>query len=274
MYRVLACDMDGTILKDDKTISQETIDELKRITDEGVIFLPSTGRTHRELPTAIRDLPFIHYALCCNGGAIYNYLEGKYIYEKTIPFDLTLEVLEYSKNLPLYAAVVVNGQRIVTGDENDEICEYVRKVAVPDILFNFIGAYDVKKAFEQKKQGAQKILFYVAEGYDRQSIQNDLSTRFPELAVSTSGPLFIEVNIKGVDKGEALKDFCKLMNIPIEESIAFGDAQNDISMLKAAGMSVVTANGTDETKKYADMICPSNNDDGVCKTIKEIWKNN
>ncbi len=52
MYRVIALDLDGTLLKDDKTISEETIKELKRITDDGVIFLPSTGRTHRELPSA------------------------------------------------------------------------------------------------------------------------------------------------------------------------------------------------------------------------------
>ena len=272
MYRVLACDMDGTILKDDKTISKETIKELKRITDKGIIFLPSTGRTHRELPEAIRNLPFIHYALCCNGGAIYNYLEEKYIYEKLIPYDLALEVLEYSEGLPLQVAVVVNGQRIATGDDNDEISDYVRKVAVPDILFNFVGAHDVKEAFAQRNMGAQKILFYVMEGADKQDIQNNLSIKFPDLAISSSGPLFIEVNIKGVDKGEALKDFCKYMNIPIEESIAFGDAENDISMLKAAGKAVVTENGTLETKKYADMICPSNNDDGVCKTIKDIWK--
>ena len=53
MYKVLACDLDGTLLRDDKTMSAGTINELKRITDEGVIFLPSTGRTHRELPVVL-----------------------------------------------------------------------------------------------------------------------------------------------------------------------------------------------------------------------------
>ena len=62
------------------------------------------------------------------------------------------------------------------------------------------------------------------------------------------------------------------MDIPIEETVAFGDAGNDIELLDAAGMAVVTENGTDEAKKYADMICPSNNDDGVRKMIEELWK--
>ncbi len=62
------------------------------------------------------------------------------------------------------------------------------------------------------------------------------------------------------------------MDIPIEESIAFGDAENDISMLDAAGLAVVMENGTPETRKHADLICPSNMNDGVRKTIEEIWK--
>ena len=272
MYRVIALDLDGTLLKDDKTISEETIKELKRITDDGVIFLPSTGRTHRELPSAIKELPFLHYALCCNGGAVFNYIEDRYIYEDSIPYELAKEVLEYAKTLPVYETVVVNGERIVKGDENDEICEYIRKVAVKGILFNFKGAHDVKQAFAERHQNAQKILLYLAEGGNRDEVIEDLSNRFPELAVSSSGPLFIEVNTRGVDKGKALKNFCKLMNIPIEESVAFGDAENDISMLKTAGLAVVMENGTPETKKNADMICPSNNDDGVCKAIKMLWK--
>ena len=110
------------------------------------------------------------------------------------------------------------------------------------------------------------------EGYDKKEVQERLSSRFPQLSVSSSGPLFIEINIKGVDKGKALTTFCEMMNIPIEESMAFGDAENDISMLDAAGLAIVMENGTPETRKHADLICPSNNDDGVAKVIEKYWK--
>ena len=272
MYRVLACDLDGTLLRDDKTISVKTVDELKRITDKGVIFLPSTGRTNRELPVMLRDLPFLHYALCVNGGVVYDYHENRHIYEDSIPYELALDILEFAKTLPVYESVVVDGERIVQGYENDEIVDYIRKVAIKGILFNLTGAHDVKEAFGKRRQNAQKFLFYLKEGYDRNEIQKSLSSRFPQVAVSSSGPLFIEINIKGVDKGKALRNFCESMNIPIEESMAFGDAENDISMLKAAGLAVVMENGTDETKKFADLICPSNNDDGIARVIEEYWK--
>jgi Cof subfamily protein (haloacid dehalogenase superfamily) len=271
MYRILACDLDGTLLRDDKTVSDETVSQLKRIDQKGVIFLPSTGRTHRELPVLLKELPFVRYALCCNGGAVYDYLENSYIYEDVIPYETALRVLEFVKRLPVYESVVVNGERIAKGDENDEVCEYIRNVAVKGILFNIKGAHDVKEAFAKRHQDAQKFLLYPAEGADKEGIMNEMRLAFPELEISSSGPKFIEVNIKGVDKGKALTNFCGLMGIPIEESIAFGDAENDISMLDAAGKAVVMENGTTEAKKHADLICPSNNDDGVRKCIEELW---
>ena len=272
MYRIIACDLDGTLLRDDKTISEETRNLLEELTGKGVIFLPSTGRTHRELPPALKGQPFIHYALCCNGGAVYDYRQEKYIFEDAIPYQTAVELLEYIKKLPVYETVVVNGERIVKGDENNEISEYIKKVAVKGLIFNFQGAYDVAEAFAKRHQDAQKLMLYLAEGADRQSVMDELASKFPQLLISSSGPVYIEVNIKGVDKGKALRRFCELMNVPIEESIAFGDAENDISMLDAAGIGVVMANGSSETKKHADLICPSNMDEGVRKTLEDIWK--
>ena len=269
MYRVLACDLDGTLLRDDKTISERTLHALEKAVRQGVIFLPSTGRTHRELPAAIKHLPFVEYALCCNGGTVYSYKENRYLFEDAIPYEMALEVLDFCKTLPVYPTVVVNGARIVQGDENDEICEYIRKVAVKDLLFNFTGAHDVKQAFAEKHLDAQKFLLYVAEGANKLPIQQALRQQFPWLRVSSSAPLFIEVNIRGIDKGKALNNFCKLMNIPIEESMAFGDAENDISLLEAAGLAVAVANGSEEIRERADLICPSNNDDGVRQVIEE-----
>ncbi|MBQ9661959.1 MAG: HAD family phosphatase [Oscillospiraceae bacterium] len=270
MYRVVATDLDGTLLRADKTISEETIAELERITAKGVFFIPSTGRTHRELPDVLKNLPFLRYALCCNGGAVYDFREERYIYEEVIPYDLSLALLEHTKGLPVYESVVINGERICKGDDEGNICEYIQNRAVKGILFNFTGAYDVKAAFAEKRMGAQKFLLYLDDRADKETVINDLREHFPQLAVSSSGPIYIEVNVKGVDKGKALANFCRMQNIPIEESIAFGDAENDVTMLDAAGLAVVMENGTEETKKHADMICPSNDNDGVRIALQKL----
>ena len=79
MYRLLAMDLDGTLLRSDKTISQQTVDILTSLAEQGVYFVPCTGRTHIELPKLIRDLPFLNYAITTNGGGIYDFINKKYI---------------------------------------------------------------------------------------------------------------------------------------------------------------------------------------------------
>lgn len=270
MYRVVATDLDGTLLRSDKTISAATVAELQRICEKGVWFLPSTGRTHRELPDALRGLPFLRYAICCNGGAVYDYAEGRYIYEENIPRVLALEVLTYARELPVYESVVFNGERFCRGDEDGTICAYIRNSAVRDILVNFTGVPDVRAAFAATGMGAQKFLFYLDEGADREAVMGDLRERFPQLEISSSGPIFLEVNAKGVDKGKALSNFCRMQGIPTAEAIAFGDAENDLSMLDAAGLAVVMENGTEEAKRHADRLCPSNDEDGVRLALREL----
>lgn len=270
MYRVVAFDLDGTLLRNDKSISAETIAELQRIAKQGIILLPSTGRTHLELPEALKDLPFLRYALCCNGGAVYDYKENRYIYEEVIPHELALELLEYAKTLPVYESVVINGRRIAEGYENGEVCDYIRKHAVKGISSNITGTENIIETFSFMHADAQKFLLYLDEGKDREAVIGQIRDQFPALCVSSSGAVLIEVNIQGVDKGKALKRFCSMMNVPIEESLAFGDAENDISMLEAAGMAIVMENGSYETKKHADMICPSNEEDGVRKALEQL----
>ena len=272
MYRIAAMDLDGTLLRDDKTISQYTVDVLKKISDQGVIILPSTGRTHKELPQPVKELPFIRYALCCNGGALYDYQQEKYILENAIPYELACKVLDYVKQLPVYESVVVNGGRYAKAKENGELNDYVSEKAVKGILFNFTPVKDVHDAFVEMHKDAQKILLYLdVERGNKEEVMNDLKAKYPQLAISSSGPLYIEVNVQGIDKGKALNKFCEILDIPITETLAFGDAENDIAMLDEADKAIVVDNGNDATKAHADIICESNNDDGVAKELARIF---
>lgn len=269
MYRIVATDLDGTLLKNDKTISPFTESELKRINDLGVIFLPSTGRTHVEIPEPVRKLPFLRYALCCNGGAVYDYELEKYIFETTIDLSLGLEVLHFLKDYPVCPSFVINGKRYVQGDETDHIPEEILRIMAKGILFNCTGLYELETKVKELNSGIQKMMIYPNKPEYRDEVMAVLSKQFPQLEVSSSGPSYIEVNAKGIDKGVALHKFCDLLNIDIKDTMVFGDAENDIAMLKVAGLSVVMDNGTDKAKEYADQICPSNEDDGVAKTLQE-----
>ncbi len=272
MYRLLAMDLDGTLLRSDKTISQPTEDLLTRLAGQGVYFVPCTGRTHIELPKVIRDLPFLNYAITTNGGGIYDYVNGKYICSFGIDNRTSLKVLEAADSWPVYHTMVCNGKRLMQADETGSIPEFVIKHAAKGVINTAIACPDLKQYLRDTGEDCQKILFYPVDAETGVEVIEKLREAFPELAITKSGPLFVEVNAQGIDKGRTLNLLCEHLGVDISETAAFGDAENDIPLLDAAALAVVTANGTEETKKHADMICDSCDNDGVRKALEVIMK--
>ena len=93
-----------------------------------------------------------------------------------------------------------------------------------------------------------------------------------ELAVSTSVPSNIELNIAAANKGDALRSLCAARGIPIEETLAFGDGTNDTSMLRAAGTGVAMGNADCSVKAAADAVCDDNEHDGLAKYLEKLME--
>lgn len=267
---LIASDLDGTLLRSDKTISLETKHLLYTMHEKGILFVPSTGRSHTELPEAIRKLPFLKYAITCNGGGLYNYEEGRYLFNDTIEKSMVKQVLEFCKEVPVCPTMVCEGERYIETDETGKIPDFVRKIAPPEILKQATESDDLSVTLEHIETEVQKLMLYPLEVDRREEILNGLKKRFPSLTITTSGPLYIEVNAGGIDKGKALIALCEHLHIPISHTVAFGDAGNDIPMLQAAGYAVVPQNGSVEAKKYADRLCDTCDEDGVRKALIEL----
>ena len=267
---LIASDLDGTLLRSDKTISIETKNLLYALHEKGVLFVPSTGRSHTELPEAIRELSFLKYAITCNGGGVYDYDEGQYLFNYTIEKSMAKQVLEFCKKVPVCPTMVCEGERYIETDATGRISEFVRKIASPGILELATESEDLSVTLENIETEVQKIMLYPLEIDRREEILLELKKRFPGLAITTSGPMYIEVNAGGIDKGKTLNALCEHLKIPISHVVAFGDAGNDIAMLQAAGYAVVPKNGSEEAKKYADRFCETCDEDGVRKALTEL----
>lgn len=268
--KLIATDLDGTLLRSDKTISKETKDLLYRLDEAGVVFVPSTGRAHTELPEVIRNLPFQRFAITCNGGGVYDYDKAQYIFDFTIDREIAREVLKACEDLPVYPTMVCGGERFIQSDEKGEAPAFVREKAAPGIVDKATVCPDLKEVLEKTSGGVQKIMLYPFGTDEREVVLKELRQQFETLSITTSGPLFVEVNATGIDKGKTLELLCGHLEIPIENTIAFGDAANDLEMLKAAGYAVVPENGSEEVKAFADHICESCDDDGVRKTLEKM----
>ena len=272
MYRLVATDLDGTLLRSDKTISKEMEEVLSSLYDKGVIFVPTTGRAHKELPKPVRGIAHLRYAITCNGGGVYDFKEQRYIYNFTIDKELAERVLKFSESLPVYPSFVCDGNRYVLTEADGKIADYVLRRAAAGVLDLAQTSSNLFDTLKEMTAGLQKIFLYSKDDDLTPDIISRLKDEFPELFVTTSGPIFIEINASGIDKGKTLKLLCEHLDIPIEESIAFGDASNDLAMLKAAGCAVVPENGTDEAKALADLFCESCDDDGVRKALMRLEK--
>ena len=212
----------------------------------------------------------LRYAITCNGGGVYDFLEQRYIYNFTIGRELGERVLKYAESLPVYPTMVCEGQRYIRTEADGKIADYIIRKAAPGIVEKSKGCRDLIAGLKELGTGLQKIFFYSKAPALTAEILTKLREAFPELAVTTSGAVFVEVNAPGIDKGKTLRLLCGHLDIPVEESIAFGDAANDLAMLKAAGCAVVPENGHDEVKAAADLICESCNDDGVRKALVRL----
>ena len=270
MIQLVATDLDGTLLRSDKTISQETAEVLSRLDQKGILFVPATGRTHAELTPSVRVLPFLHYAITCNGSGGYDYEKKQYLFNEEIENDIAVEVAEYCKDQPVHVTMVCEGMRFVQADEAGNIPAFVRENAAPGILDVATVSENLAGLLQESGKPVQKFLIYPM-GRDRMGeVLGILRERFPALFISTSGPLFVEVNAPGIDKGKGLRRLCECLDIPLENTLVFGDAANDLAMLRAAGRAVVPENGTDEAKALADSICESCDEDGVRRELERM----
>ncbi|MCF0111555.1 MAG: HAD family hydrolase [Erysipelotrichaceae bacterium] len=269
MYKLIATDLDGTLLRPDKTMSEKTVQTIEKLIENGVYFVASTGRTHRELPKELERIKGMQFAITVNGGALYSYTENRYVYEITLEKCLALRIMEFLDRFPVYGTCVINGRRYMPSDEDDVSNPEIEKVAMKGILSNTTFCKDVKAKIKELPYDVQKILAYFTDPSVKEELTNGLKEAFPEVTVSSSGPYNVEVNARGVDKGTALRKLCEYLQIDVADTMAFGDAGNDIPLLDAAGLAVVMSNGTDETKQHADEIADSCENDGVRKTIEK-----
>ncbi len=266
MYKLIAIDMDGTLLKEDKTISTKTKEALKRAREEGVKIVLTTGRPIQGIKNYLNELQLIgedDYVIGLNGALIckcsdYSIISSnetlngkdlKYIYNKVK--ELKTYFHAFTKNEDL-----VNIESKFSEDEEKRINLKVRKV-------NFLTEINdddeiLKAVLEEEKDILDKVT---------SQIPKEL---FEEYSVIRSVDFMIEFMKKGCNKATGIEKLAKHLGISKEEIIAIGDASNDKEMIEYAGLGVAMGNAEDEIKMLANFITKSNEEDGVAYVIDKF----
>lgn len=268
--RMITLDMDDTLLRTDKTISDYTLRVLQKAINCGILVVPCSGRAFDYLPDDIYKLNRIRYAINLNGGVI----------TQTDPKSiLSINAMSVEEGITVYKKLYTCfASPITVFTEGPAYVQEDLKPLVPELAFPGMIPYYyksrtyVKDIVDTLKTGRYKPIKLGAllnhNGSDRRKIAV-ARTMFPEFSIADSPDMF-EVTALGVNKGNGLKTLCEIVGIPIEETMAFGDSDNDASILKMAGCAVAVSNATESLKKMADYITESNNDDGVAHAIEKL----
>ncbi|OEJ14849.1 hydrolase [Brachyspira hampsonii] len=257
--KLIAADLDGTLLNSNKEISEYNQKIIKKLINKyNIDFILSSGRPYEGIKNYNEILENNNLSIIFNGASIADN-DGNIIFRKTLDEEASKQIIELSKKYDVCLHVYDNGKYIVS-KENFPIKSYVQienKVNVIAGLEN-INDYRFDKMLIL---GERDILEKLKEEIDS---LNCVHTCF-------SGTLFLEAVNKEANKGNALKKICEIKKIDIKDTIAFGDNFNDIEMIEYSGIGVAMGNAEENVKQKADYIALSNEEDGVGKFLSSIF---
>lgn len=264
-------DLDGTLLNDDKTISEKNLRTIEKAVKAGSVFIPCSGRYFGGMPPLIRSFPFCRYYVCMNGAEVYDKKEEKSIRREEIPIERAIEIWNIMDSFDGIYDCFVENRAFMDRKMKRNADFYVRDPAFNKMVHELRQAVpDFKSYIKKRYKTIQKTQIFFADPIEREKCAKALTELLPDCSVTSSVSINIEVNSLNANKGEAVRFMCDYLGIPIENSIAFGDSTNDLSMLAAAGIGVAMENGVDAAKECADMITVSNNKAGVARALEKI----
>ena len=270
-YKLIAFDLDGTLLDGKKNIPPENMAALKAAAEQGIQLVPATGRIYAGLPQPLKDLPFLRWCITVNGAYVYDALEEKAVYREDIPMELALRVIDYMEENHLFYDCYKDNWGYMDRRFYEQAVDFMPDKGILDLLVRLRTPVESLRAtIQDSGTGVQKLQAYFTDLEERARQLRLLPERFPELAVTSSVKNNIELNLASANKGTALEALCRHLGIAMEETIAFGDGTNDLTMLRAAGLGVAMGNAVPEVKAAADRVTDDNEHAGVAKVINEI----
>lgn len=260
--RLIATDLDGTLLRSDRSISPRTADVLSRMSAEGRQVVLATGRPIRWLREVYDQLHEPVPAICANGAVVYDPVADEVLRADPLAPDRLAQVIRRLRaEVPgvSFAVEVVDGRemRHETGYPVHLQDEGVQPVDAPEDL---LSAPAVK-------------LLARADGQDPETFVKLVTGALQGMAEATCSSYsgVVEISATGVTKAAGLAWLCDRRGVSPDEVVAFGDMPNDVPMLTWAGHSVAVANADPAVREIAHEVAPSNDEDGVAVYLERLF---
>ena len=260
-YQLIALDVDGTLLNSRKEIPEETIRAVRAVCAAGKTVAFDTGRALCELDEQAALLPEVRWAVFASGAGLYDFREKKTFSLCGVPAGQVKRILDLVRTKDLMPQFVTADRDIIQASHMEHLEHYHMDVYRPLYEKAMTLVPDIFAFAENCREPFLKINLYHADPEERIRTRAQLET--PELELVYSEISSLECSAAGVSKGSGLERLCALLGIRLAECIAAGDADNDIPMLRAAGLGVAMGNAPAHVKAAADRIV-SDLDHGGC----------
>lgn len=270
MIKLIACDLDETLLNDQKEISKEDIEAIFYARSLGVHFVVATGRGYHSIDTILQQLDLYQkeneYIISGNGAVICEAKDFRKICFHGLDYTLAKQLFDYGMKQDVCVQVFTDKDVYAFHLNEDE-----RKV-----LFGFkadsIICEETSLDF-LKNEVIMKVMYQNTNMDYLHQLANQMDFIHDQCNISFSSGRYLEFNGKGIHKGNGLLELCQYLQIDIKDTMAIGDNYNDLTMIQMAGIGVCVANGESVVKKASDYVCErDHNHSAVSEAIYHFIK--
>ena len=265
MYKLVALDMDGTLLNENQKINDRVKKAISEARKRGTKIILSSGRGFRGIEKYVRELGLDELVISLNGAVVTDASGDNTVFSIHMEPEVTRRIIELQQEYDVFS-IYFEGLKMYVEELNDKAIYFSEFEGVKVIpVGNMLDFYTTQPIGKMLMIGEyEKFLVF------RERLLGELGQY---INVTFSMPEFLEAYNINVSKGIILNKVANYYGLKRDEVIAIGDGENDISMIEYAGLGVAMGNAMEEVKKAADLITRANAEDGVARVIEEYILN-
>lgn len=264
-YGMIISDFDGTLVKDDGTVSQINKQAISKYIENGGVFAISTGRLPAGIVSRAKELGLKGVVSCCQGSVILDIQTEELFLNGGIPNAIAVKICEKMEEMGLH--IHVYGLWSYYSNMDDEPLKWYENIVKHKA--ELVTDKPISTFVKENGLDVCKILAIVAPS-DNEKVREELKKmEFEGCSVTKSSEYLVEVLNENYSKGTAVEFLAKRYNIPIEKVIGVGDQSNDVSMIQTAGLGVAVKNASESLKAEADYVCEYTNEEHAIARIIE-----
>ena len=291
MYKLVAIDLDGTMLNSYGVVTEHTKNVIKKVEEQGVEVVIASGRPIDSIKTIAREIESKNYFIAGNGAIVYDIKKDEIIYERTMPKEKVLEIIKICEENSIAYNVYTEQEILATALKYNVLYYHKENLKKEESKKTKINIVNDMYEYIKNKKDARFLKITICD--ESKAVFNSIIRKLKELKEieilevahmarktikqgTEEYPIsyyYTEISTVDVDKWKAIEFLIEKLNIGKEEVMAIGDNANDKIMIENAGLGVAMKQSTPSVIEIADEIANDNNEDGVAKILQKYYKN-